>query len=170
MEQVEHLDEVLGEIERVLKPGGCVLSLFPDRSVWREGHCGVPFLHWFPKRSRLRVYYAALFRMAGFGHHKGEKRILTWSKDFCEWLDARTHYRSYGAIRPSFEKRFAKLQFIEPYWLRQRLEKRFPIFQCIPRFIQTVAVRKLVGLVFVAKRPDPSHEGTAPRPSAPPWQ
>lgn len=52
MEHVEDLNAVLSEIHRVLKPGGRVLSLFPDRAVWREGHCGIPFLHWFPKGSR----------------------------------------------------------------------------------------------------------------------
>ena len=36
---------VLAKISRVLKPGGMVLSLFPDKGVWREGHCGIPFLH-----------------------------------------------------------------------------------------------------------------------------
>ena len=34
------------KIHRVLKPGGTLLSLSPDKSVWHEGHCGVPFLHW----------------------------------------------------------------------------------------------------------------------------
>jgi SAM-dependent methyltransferase len=42
MEHVEDIDAVLSEIDRVLKPGGVVLSLFPDQSIWREGHCGVP--------------------------------------------------------------------------------------------------------------------------------
>lgn len=74
MEHVPDLDGVLNEIWRVLKPGGMVLSLFPDRGVWREGHCGIPFLHWFPKGgNRVRIYYAALLRSVGFGYFKGEK-------------------------------------------------------------------------------------------------
>ncbi len=70
MEHVEDMDVVLSEINRVLKPGGVVLSLFPDKGVWREGHSGVPFLHWFPKGSRAAIYYAATFRFFGLGHHK----------------------------------------------------------------------------------------------------
>src|SRR5688572_6985273 len=51
-EHVENLDLVLREVVRVLKPGGQLLAMFPDKSIWREGHCGIPFLHWFPKGSR----------------------------------------------------------------------------------------------------------------------
>jgi len=87
MEHVRDLDGVLGEIQRVLKPGGMVLNLFPDRSVWREGHCGIPFLHRFGKKSRLRVRYAAACRGLGLGYHKGEKSVMGWSEDFCRWLD-----------------------------------------------------------------------------------
>ena len=42
MEHVEDLDTALSEIHRVLKPGGMVLSLFPSKEVWHEGHCGIP--------------------------------------------------------------------------------------------------------------------------------
>src|ERR1035437_5481289 len=92
MEHTTDLDGVLAQIQRVLKAGGVVLSLFPDESVWRGGHCGVPFLHWFQKGSHVRVYYAAAFRALGFGHYKGAKSIMGWSREFCQWLDKWTHY------------------------------------------------------------------------------
>ncbi|TFG92627.1 MAG: class I SAM-dependent methyltransferase [Syntrophobacterales bacterium] len=82
LEHVQDLDQVLVEMDRVLKSGGRILSLFPDRSVWREGHCGIPFLHWFPKGSKLRVYYAAAIRALGFGYHKEGKGVMQWSRDF----------------------------------------------------------------------------------------
>ena len=41
MEHVEDIDTVLAEIQRVLKPGGSVLSIFPVAGVWREVHYGV---------------------------------------------------------------------------------------------------------------------------------
>src|SRR4051812_20753171 len=49
MEHVPQIEPVLEEIRRVLKPGGVLLSLFPHAGIWREGHRGVPFLHWFSK-------------------------------------------------------------------------------------------------------------------------
>ena len=68
MEHVEDLDAVLSEIHRVLKPGGALLSVFPSRDVFREGHIGIPFAHWFSKGSRLRFYYAWALRSTGLGH------------------------------------------------------------------------------------------------------
>jgi 2-polyprenyl-3-methyl-5-hydroxy-6-metoxy-1,4-benzoquinol methylase len=41
LEHVEDFDVVLRAMNRVLKPGGMVLSIFPDRSVWRQGHAGI---------------------------------------------------------------------------------------------------------------------------------
>jgi 2-polyprenyl-3-methyl-5-hydroxy-6-metoxy-1,4-benzoquinol methylase len=70
MEHVENLELTLAELHRVVKPGGIVLSIFPHKTVWREGHCGVAFLHWFPKRSKSRRYYATACRALGFGYHK----------------------------------------------------------------------------------------------------
>jgi len=152
MEHVEHLDNVLAEVQRVLKPGGMVLSLFPDRGVWREGHCGVPFLHWFPKDSRPRVYYAAACRMFGLGHHKWTKSIMRWSQDFCEWLDQWTYYRTRQEIVSTYDKYFSNTHHIEDYWLQVRLGRRKVVAAWLPASIQRLVVRKLGGLVFVARK------------------
>lgn len=152
LEHVVDIDSVLAEIYRVLKPGGQVLSLFPDKSVWREGHCGIPFLHWFPKGSKTRVYYAAFLRALGMGHYKGGKSILQWSRDFCEWLDKWTCYRSYREIRAALDKRFIRLIHIEEIWLRDRLGKRTAIIECLPKQTRQWVVRKMAGLVFICTK------------------
>lgn len=149
LEHVEDIDSVLAEIHRVLKPGGQVLSLFPDKSVWREGHCGIPFLHWFPKGSKSRVYYAAFLRALGMGHFTGDKSILQWSRDFCEWLDKWTTYRSYREIRAAFDRRFVRLTHIEEQWLQERLGQRAAIIGWLPKQVRQWVVRKLGGLVFI---------------------
>ncbi|MDK9704685.1 MAG: class I SAM-dependent methyltransferase [Sulfuritalea sp.] len=153
MEHVENLDNVLAEIQRILKPGGKILSLFPDKGVWREGHCGVPFLHWFPKGSRSRVYYAAACRTLGLGYFKGNKSIMRWSQDFCEWLDTWTHYRTQGEIELAYKKYFCDVTHIEDYWLQQRLGRRKIIATWLPASTQKLVVRKLAGLIFVARKP-----------------
>lgn len=145
----EHVPDIhlaASEIARVLKPGGLMLGLFPDRSVWREGHCGVPFLHWFPKGSAARVYYALAFRTLGFGYHHGNKTRLQWSQEFCAWLDAWTYYRSYREIREAFSRHFGQPTHIEPQWLDARL--RVPL----PDTIKTAIVHRLAGLVFWCER------------------
>ena len=153
MEHVENLDSVLAEIQRVLKPGGMVLSLFPDKGVWREGHCGIPFLHWFPKHGRPRVYYAAACRILGFGYHKGNKSVISWSHDFCEWLDKWTYYRPRKEIDLAYERRFCDIQHIEDYWVQRRLGKRKIVSAWLPSSVQRLIVRKLSGMIFIARKP-----------------
>jgi SAM-dependent methyltransferase len=152
LEHVEDIDNVLAEIHRVLKPQGRVLSLFPDRSVWREGHCGIPYLHWFPKGSKIRIYYASFLRALGMGHFKGDKSILQWSRDFCEWLDQWTWYRSYREIRTAFDKHFVNLTHVEDYWLQERLGQRAAAIRWLPKQARRWMVRKLVGMVFICTK------------------
>jgi SAM-dependent methyltransferase len=149
MEHVEDIDAALSEIYRVLKPGGIVLSLFPDRSIWREGHCGVPFLHRFPKRSTLRIYYALFWRCIGFGNFTGGKSRLQWSKDFCDWLDRWTVYRSYGEIATAYGKHFSPMQHIEEHWLESRLGS---IVRPFPTHLKRLFVNKFAGMVFICEK------------------
>ncbi len=152
MEHVDNLDSVLSEIHRVLKPGGRVLSLFPDRSVWREGHCGIAFLHWFPRQSRLRIYYAAFFRIMGFGYFRENKSALQWSRDFCEWLDLWTRYRPRAEIRRMYARYFVNQLHIEEDWLEKKLGARAWLVRWVPRRFRRLLVRKLAGMVFVCSK------------------
>jgi SAM-dependent methyltransferase len=157
LEHVQDLDAVLAEMRRVLKPGGSVLSLFPDRTVWREGHCGIPFLHRFPKGSSTRVYYAAALRAAGLGHYTENKTIMKWSKDFCEWLDMWTYYRPYSELAEKFEHHFSPLRHIEEDWLSSRLGSRAALVDWWPVPLKRFAVSKFAGLIFVCSKPSGAH-------------
>lgn len=152
MEHVENLDSVLSEIHRVLKPGGMVLSVFPDKGVWYEGHCGIPFLHWFPKGERSRVYYALLWRFLGVGYFKGNKSRLRWCQDICKWLDEWTHYRTYQETHTTYAKYFKDIWHIEDYWFRQRLDSHKIITNYTPALLQRLVVRKLSTMVFVVRK------------------
>jgi SAM-dependent methyltransferase len=151
LEHVSDLGLVLAEFDRVLKPGGSVLSLFPDRSVWREGHCGVPFLHWFKVGGRFRVYYAAFFRLLGFGYFTKGKSIIQWSRDFCDWLDRWTHYRSRGEIENFFAVKFSRPVRLEHVWLDFRLNESI-LIKLIPVPLKFLLVSKLAGLVFMVHK------------------
>jgi SAM-dependent methyltransferase len=151
MEHVEDLDSVLSEIYRVLKPGGAVLSLFPHKEIWPEVHCGIPFLHRFPKGHRLRVYYALAFRLLGFGSHKANKDPMSWSVHKCDWIDKWTYYRSLTEIENTYNKYFVEIHHIEDYWLRQRLVGyRNAIANCMPLIAQRLVARKFGGLIFTS--------------------
>ena len=85
----EHIDDFarpLSEIDRVLKADGIFINVFPSAQVWREGHIGIPFAHWYPKGTTVsRLYYVLLLRHLGFGHHKGDKTCRQWSVDALTW-------------------------------------------------------------------------------------
>ena len=152
IEHVENLDRVLAEIHRALKPGGTVLSLFPDKHVWREGHCGIAFLHWFPKGSQSRVYYAAVWRSLGFGYHKKDKSVMQWSRDFCSWLDQWTYYRSKAECDSAYRKHFVDIQPLESSYLQLRLGARSRFIAWIPASVRKFIVNKLGGMVFTARK------------------
>jgi SAM-dependent methyltransferase len=153
MEHVENIEVVLAEIQRVLKPGGVVLSLFPDKGVWREGHVGVPFVHWFPKQTKFRVWYTAAFRLLGLGYNKENKSLMQWSHFLCEWLDKWTHYRSRSAIHLAYGKYFEGLNHIEDHWLRMRVGAKAPWVNSLPVSLQKLITQKLGFLVMVAHKP-----------------
>jgi SAM-dependent methyltransferase len=146
-EHVPDMDEALREIARVLKPGGTALNVFPDRGVWREGHCGIPFLHWFPKGTKLRVYYAACLRSLGLGNFTEGKSIMHWSRDFCDWLDKWTYYRTRDDIHERFNRVIGETTHAEEQWLRARFNGRF---DAMPTELQRFIVRKMAGLTLVS--------------------
>jgi SAM-dependent methyltransferase len=150
IEHVEDLDLTLSEFRRVLKSGGQILNIFPDKNVWREGHCDIPFLHWFPKGSKLRVYYAFLLRSIGLGSFKGELTPMEWSQKTCNWLDQWTYYRTSGEIDREYTANFSEFHSIEVIWLQQRLGHRKSLVAWLPKLVQQLIVRKFAGRMIVA--------------------
>ncbi len=151
IEHVEDLDMTLSEFRRVLKSDGEILTIFPDKSCWREGHCEIPFLHWFPKGSGLRVYYAFLLRSIGLGSFKGDKSHMQWSEDFCLWLDKWTHYRTQEEIDRQYSSYFRDIESIELTWLHQRLGNQKWLISWLPNIIQQTMIKKFVGRAIVAR-------------------
>lgn len=106
LEHVEDLDVVLDEIRRVLRRNGRLLALFPSKSVLREGHIGIPFVHWFTPGSRARERYTRTFRSLGLGYFKRDLSVSQWTNQKLSWLDEFTFYRSRSEIHGSFGQRF----------------------------------------------------------------
>lgn len=145
MEHVEDLDAVLREIHRVLKPGGAVLSLFPSRDVWREGHIGIPFSHRLPKGSRLRFYYTWALRSLGLGTWKEQAPTCRqWAIDKLGWIDAFTRYRTREEIFFSYAN-FFRSDLIEIEYIRYRLLDR-------PGRAWVVSLLRLPGMSPLAER------------------
>jgi SAM-dependent methyltransferase len=152
MEHVANIDLVLSEINRVLKPGGKVLSLFPDQRVWREGHVGIPFLHWFPRGSRLQVYYSFALRCVGLGYHKQDKFNWQWSEDACSWINRWCYYRNFRDIKTAFQAIIGPISWLEGDYLAWRLGPHAWILKVVPLFVSVFVVRKLACLVFETRK------------------
>ncbi|MEZ0394898.1 MAG: class I SAM-dependent methyltransferase [Anaerolineales bacterium] len=154
LEHVEDLEGVLAEIRRVLKPDGRSVHLFPSRDVWREGHCGIPFLHWFSKDSPVRYPYALSLRLLGLGKFK---RVdpKGWTRRMLDFLDEYCVYRNRAAIFAAFRKYF-DFELIEDDYIYYRLgETRLHFLRPLIRWpvIKPIAkemFRKLGGLVLLA--------------------
>lgn len=155
-EHVEDPDAALDELCRVLKPTGRMLSLFPTKAVIREGHIGIPMVHWFPP-GRARTTYTTTLRHLGIGNDawgNGTQDPAAWTEMTLRWLDRRTIYRwKQEALRP-FRERFRHLVFIEDDYVAFRLGEGRARMLDLPlaRQASRRAMRALSGMVFVAER------------------
>lgn len=162
MEHVDDLDAVLREIHRVLKPGGTMLSVFPSRDVWREGHIGIPFSHWFAKNSRTRFLWTWALRSVGLGTWKEQAPTSKqWAKDKLQWIDDWTRYRTreeiFDAYGRLFRNELKEVDYIRfrlldgsPSGLRRRLADTasWPVLSVL----EVALFRKLAFLVIVSRK------------------
>jgi SAM-dependent methyltransferase len=159
MEHVEDLDAVLREIHRVMAPAGELLSVFPSRDVFREGHIGIPFSHWFRPGSRIRFYYTWALRAMGFGTWKEQAPTSRqWALDKLDWIDRFTRYRSRREIFDTYGRYFQN-ETRELDYIRYRLldrpgrgwiaaSLRFAPFA----FLARAVFRKLAFFVIVSRK------------------
>ena len=149
MEHVRDLDAVLGEIHRVVRPGGTVLSIFPSRDVWREGHIGIPFAHWFQPGSRFRFFYTWGLRAVGFGYWKQQAPTSRqWAIDKLIWIDRWTVYRGRAEILRSYGRMFAN-EFREADYIFYRLRDQPGILRKLAiSFIRLPVISSLAVWLF----------------------
>src|SRR5882757_2835465 len=105
----EHIESplpVLIEIARVLRPGGSFLALFPDSSVWFEGHAGLYFVHWMSPRAQ-RLYLTACHRL-GFGYYRGTDGAVKWARAFQASLGHHIFYHSRDQIEQWWAQAFGQ--------------------------------------------------------------
>lgn len=149
-EHVRDMETAVREIARVTKPGGIVLSLFPDREIWREGHVRIPFIHWFGKGNRARVYYALPFHVLGIcGGRVRTMPLMQGCEWTAEWLDKWTFYRPYSEIRDTFARHLSAPEHMEAHWLAVRK----PHAAWLPAVVRSFITRKWSGMVFTCQKP-----------------
>lgn len=122
IEHVEALGPTLGELARVLKPGGTLVCLFPTREVVREAHCGVPFLHWMD-RGAERAAWAARWHWAGNSHDREKRTPEDWARTAVDWMDRYVRYRRRSELLREFGRRF-RVTSMEEHYLAFRLRQK----------------------------------------------
>jgi SAM-dependent methyltransferase len=94
LEHVRDLDLLLGELGRVLAPGGVSVHFFPTREVWIEPHVGLPLVHrcrdWGSARAAIRM----LSRLGlGRWRRRGGGDLEAFSDWWADYLVHVAHYR-----------------------------------------------------------------------------
>jgi ubiquinone/menaquinone biosynthesis C-methylase UbiE len=167
-EHVENMESVLGEIDRVLKPGGLLVAMFPTQEVWREAHIGIPFAHWFKKGSRARYGYALALRSAGFGNFK-TRPFEKWVADMLSYLDTYCYYRTQETIENLVSKHFA-FNWMEAHHLAYRIRKSktrhlaWLVKLPVTGWLATRLFTRMAYVVLAARKPGGAHPL-----SSPPW-
>lgn len=159
----EHVSQPLGmlrEINRVLRPGGTLLALFPTSDIWFEGHLGLYFVHWLHRWHRTQHAYCRLSHAAGFGYYRGKHSGDSWATrsqavlgDACVYhhpRDVRRWWREafgsepvsladdYMAWRLEHDARLKRFRFLSKSAAGQALLH----FVCHKRAGQVLTVRK----------------------------
>jgi SAM-dependent methyltransferase len=94
MEHVPDKDSTMRSLDRVLKSSGIMYHHFPSREVIREGHIGIPMVHWLSK-SKFRYYYTITLRRLGLGYFKDQGDHKCWTLEKLAWIDNHCFYEKY---------------------------------------------------------------------------
>jgi SAM-dependent methyltransferase len=138
---------ILPEINRVLRPGGTFLALFPTSDCWFEGHLGIYFVHWMSRVYRLQHAYCRLCRTLGYGYYTHNLSPKDWAlraqgvlRDVCIYhhvLDVRRWWKEAFGTEPNC--------LAEDY-MSWRLE-RDPRLQRLKSLSRTTGGRALLRLI-----------------------
>ena len=102
-EHIRDKESAFNELCRVLKDDGLMYHHFPTIDSFREGHMGLPFVHWLPK-GRLRFLYTALLRSLGLGTFKRRLTVIEWTKHKLDWLDQYCYYEKWKDLHRNLSK------------------------------------------------------------------
>lgn len=158
LEHIPAIEPVISEIRRVLKDDGLFLCILPYQGAYLEGHCKIPFAHWFKPESKLQYYWLYVFKVLGFGRRKKEKDPRVWANYFSLWLKDNTFYRTFPDINGLFKKSFQRVEYIEDEYIKFRLllrnNKRLSNIatQPIIKFISQWFCRRFGSLVILARK------------------
>ncbi|MGA1840036.1 MAG: class I SAM-dependent methyltransferase [bacterium] len=97
-EHISSLGSILQECNRVLKPNGVLLAIFPLATSPIETHIGIPFAHWIPQ-GNFRVQYLRFFYAMGLRSRSKGISCFETAINQDLYLKEKTFYRFSNEIR-----------------------------------------------------------------------
>ncbi|MCZ7645475.1 MAG: class I SAM-dependent methyltransferase [Planctomycetota bacterium] len=120
-EHVMHLDALLKECARVLRPGGALIALFPFATYPLEGHVKIPFAHWIPpgalRRCCMYPFYALRLRPVAPARTAREA-AAHWD----EWLAKATFYRFRNEVEGLARAYFERFEVRPQTYIQARID------------------------------------------------
>jgi len=120
-EHVLDYPQAIAELQRVMKPGGCFLHIFPSRYLPIEGHIFVPLASIFRPRWWLWLW-ALLGVRNSYQRGLSARAVVDRNANF---LAHGTNYPPTRQIKRDFEKCFSKVAFVEHAFLPHSQRPRF---------------------------------------------
>lgn len=132
------LDLLLGEMARVLRPGGMIYTVFPLGSCLVEQHCGLPLFHIIESR-RFRLAYLRFAKMIGLYRKAAAPAAM---EAYCY---ENTFYRRENEIQKLFRRHFSIVESDTQTYLRTAGESwtsaRSPLKRLIGRWLSRAGAR-----------------------------
>jgi SAM-dependent methyltransferase len=119
-EHIEHKAPVIAELARVIRPGGCLIAIFPTREILIEPHLKAPLVHRLANGGALQKFVLTL------SHRLGMSPPTPLSQD--EWIAHAAHalqsdifYSPNRAVPGIFSPAFTLIRQAEPDFMRDRI-------------------------------------------------
>jgi len=144
-EHVQNYSEVISEINRVLKPDGCCLHIFPSRYKLIESHVYVPLSSIIKSYSWL-LFWAKMGLRNEFQTGLSAKETGTRNYDY---LRSHTNYLSKKQITKQFKEYFNDIVYCENLLLKYSKGARYicalsKVFPFLPSLYSTFRTRALL--------------------------
>jgi SAM-dependent methyltransferase len=153
LEHVTDPEAVIGDMYRLVKPGGTLITAFPVTETWYEGHIGLYFAHRFPKGSALRQRYFDLSHRMGLGIHRGKHSREAWVEKSGRTLDDVCFYYRRARMKQAVENTFgAPIEDIAVDYMRTRLGARAERFPAVADPLLRFVYHKRAGEIWRTRK------------------
>ncbi len=168
LEHVSELENMAGELYRIMAPGGEGLHIYPAHRRIVEVHLFMPLVHWLPKnalRKRLIGFFVRIGKEPRWIGLEGKTRNQK-TETYFHYSTERTFYRSPGKVRNAFENAGFDVKLVT---IDNPLLAKFKLLAFLGRCPLTRPVIQYLLHTFrtvelLIRKPSPSSERLQPTP------